>query len=97
VNAETGIHFRFDYCQERSDEWATGEYVAFRMNYFRPHISGLEAEIELSAFVNAFACAIHDPQLDGMGDGPYSASGFLRGWNTGNAFAYEAGLFNAVW
>lgn len=65
-------------------------HVAFNLNFFRPHVFGLEAEPEVAAFVAAFDCAIHDPQTDGMGDGAYSAEGFLRGWNVGNAFGYRS-------
>jgi hypothetical protein len=35
----------------------------------------------------AFQPRIHDPQMRGMGDGPYSGDGFLKGWNFGNVFA----------
>lgn len=65
-------------------------YVSFNLNYLRPHTFGLEAEPEVSAFIEAFGCAISDPQMDGMGDGPYSPEGFLKGWNAGNRFAYSS-------
>ncbi|MEZ6185859.1 MAG: hypothetical protein R3F62_12720 [Planctomycetota bacterium] len=51
---------------------------------------GLELEPLLTAFVGHFALGVEDPQGDGMGSGPYSPEGFLRGWNAGNAFAHEA-------
>jgi hypothetical protein len=62
----------------------------FELNYFRPSFFGLEAEIELSALVAKFAPRIEDPQLEGMGQGPYCGEGFLRGWNYGNTFAVGA-------
>jgi hypothetical protein len=33
---------------------------------------------------------VFDPQSQGMGEGDFSAEGFRRGWNHGNAFAYRA-------
>jgi hypothetical protein len=88
ANSDTGVYFSFEYNIPAPAKRAQGEYVAFNLNYFRPHTFGLEAEPEVSAFVEAFGCVIQDPQMDGMGSGPYSASGFLRGWNKGNAFGY---------
>ena len=85
-NEDTGVYFSFDYA---SDE---AETVAFNLNYFRPHFFGLEAAPEVAAFISAFNLNIHDPQTDGMGDGPFSVEGFLRGWNAGNRFGYRAVL-----
>lgn len=91
ANDATGIYFQFEFHNPKpGNEPLGGEFVAFNLNYYRPHTFGLEAEPEVSAFVNAFGCVIRDPQLDGMAEGPYSAAGFLRGWNKGNAFAYGA-------
>jgi hypothetical protein len=90
VNEDTGVYFNFEYRTEPVEEGDAAGRVAFNLNYYRPHVFGLEAEPEVSAFVQAFDCTIHDPQMDGMGDGPYSAVGFLNGWNRGNLFGYEA-------
>jgi len=95
VNEDTGVYFSFAFSETGEDDpEAPGamqsRHVAFNLNYFRPHVFGLEAEPEVAAFVAAFNCALHDPQLEGMGDGPYSREGFLRGWNAGNAFGYRA-------
>jgi hypothetical protein len=59
----------------------------FEINYGRPSYFGIEAEKEVTALVRAFQPRIHDPQMRGMDDGPYSGDGFLRGWNFGNVFA----------
>ena len=59
----------------------------FTVNYGRPSYFGLEAEIELSAFIAEFSPQIDDPQFDGMGKGPYSPEAFFRAWNAGNEFA----------
>lgn len=64
----------------------------FEINYNRPSFFGIEAERELSAFVAAFEPKIHDDQMRGMRDGPYTGAGFLRGWNFGNMFAVWGGL-----
>ncbi|MFN3152020.1 hypothetical protein [Bremerella sp.] len=83
-NEDTGVYFVFEYTP---DEEST---VAFNLNYFRPHFFGLEAAPEVEAFVSAFNLSIDDPQNDGMGEGPFSVDGFLRGWNAGNQFGYRA-------
>jgi len=66
--------------------------VEFEINYGRPSYFGIEAEKEMAAFVAAFQPRIHDPQMRGMGDGPYSPDGFLNGWNFGNVFAVYSAL-----
>ena len=80
-NTDTGVYFSFDCSKDD---------VAFNLNYFRPHIFGLEAAAEVTAFVQALKPEISDPQHDGMADGPYTEEGFLRGWNAGNAFSHQA-------
>lgn len=67
----------------------------FNMNYVRPHVFGVEAEPEVAAFLEAFPSDIEDAQADGMGDGPYTREGFLRGWNAGNRFGYRVILSRA--
>jgi hypothetical protein len=64
----------------------------FEINYGRPSYFGIEAEKEMAAFVATFQPRIHDPQMRGMGDGPYSRDGFLNGWNFGNVFAVYSAL-----
>jgi hypothetical protein len=80
-NETTGVYFSFDF-REGS--------LAFNLNYYRPSFFGLEAEIEVTALVDEFKPKIDDPQSEGMGEGPYSPEGFLRGWNAGNRFAHQA-------
>ncbi|HYV34427.1 MAG TPA: hypothetical protein VE988_01910 [Gemmataceae bacterium] len=96
TNQDSGVYFSFDYLSnspEEEDEAGEGLLpVPFNLNYFRPHPFGLEAEPEVQAFVKHFNLTVSDPQTDGMGEGEYSRSGFLRGWNAGNAFAYRAML-----
>lgn len=64
--------------------------VSLNVNYFRPHIFGLEAAPEIEAFVREFDLRVDDPQFDGMGRGEFSVDHFLQGWNAGNRFAYQA-------
>jgi hypothetical protein len=95
-NEDTGIYFTFDYnapdkeSDPSDDDQSELQPVAFNLNYFRPHVFGLEAEPEVAAFAKAFDLTVSDPQMSGMGDGEYSADGFLRGWNAGNAFSFRA-------
>jgi hypothetical protein len=81
-NDSTGVYFRFDLDVDGTP--------AFNLNYFRPHTFALEAAPEVSAFIGQFAVAVDDPQLEGMGTGPFSVEGFLRGWNAGNEFTFRA-------
>jgi hypothetical protein len=88
-NRDTRVYFAFEF-RPSDDDPTLLVGAALNLNYFRPHIFGLEAEPEVRAFVEYFQPAIEDPQMQGMGQGPYTAEGFLSGWNCGNAFAYEA-------
>jgi len=90
-NPDTTVGFFLRY--ELSKGFLSRKSLAaahFELNYFRPSFYGLEAQIELSALVTRFAPRIEDPQINGMGQGPYSGDGFLRGWNYGNTFAVGA-------
>lgn len=88
-NPETGVYFHFDF---RGAGPGDGREVpiSFHLNFFRPHVFGLEAEPEVAALVEAFDLQVSDPQSEGMGEGAYSRAGFLRGWDHGNAFAVRA-------
>jgi len=81
-NEKTGVYFAFWLSESEGRVEA-----AFNLNFFRPDIFALEAEGHVAAFMEAFAPILEDPQVDGMGSGPYSQEGFLRGWNAGNAMA----------
>ncbi len=95
-NDDSGVYFSFYYNEPEEDspaEEASQELtipVAFNLNYFRPHVFGLEAEPELAAFVRHFDLTVIDVQMQGMGEGEYSREGFLRGWNAGNGFGYQS-------
>ena len=93
-NEDTGVYFSFDFAETEEEEGGTKSSVAgsvsFNMNYNRPHIFGLEAEPEVSAFVKSFHVLVSDPQNDGIGEGAYTPEGFLRGWNAGNRFGCQA-------
>jgi len=89
ANEDTGVYFQFALSDDRdSDEKQQPAAATFNINYIRPHIFGLEAEPELTAFVNRFDLTVEDPQMNGMGTGEYSREGFLSGWNAGNDFGY---------
>jgi hypothetical protein len=92
-NETTGVYFSFDMGEQNQDA-ETGPLLpcAFNLNYFRPHVFGLEAEPELTVFVRHFDLRIYDYQSSGMGKGEYSPEGFLRGWNHGNEFGCRAVL-----
>jgi hypothetical protein len=81
-NEDTGVYFSF--------VWGDGCGPSMRVNYVRPHVFGLESEREVTAFVTSFEPAIDDPQSEGMGQGPYTPEGYLRGWNAGNVSACRA-------
>ena len=93
-NSDTGVYFVFGLEELPDDEDSDPDpfpcAASFNINYFRPHVFGLEAAPELAAFVRHFDWAIDDPQNDGMGREAFSEAGFLKGWNAGNALAYHA-------
>ncbi len=95
-NRRTGVSFEVRYNEDfdEADGSARGDRpllpVAFNLNYVRPHVLALEAEPEVAAFVRHFDLTVLDPQPEGMGEGEYTAAGFLRGWNAGNEFAVRA-------
>ena len=92
-NPDTGVHFLISLHSTRTLLFQTNVVsAAIEVNYCRPHYFGIEAEIEISALVGEFRPTIHDPQMRGMADGPYSREAFLRGWNFGNQFACHAVL-----
>src|SRR5579871_5900924 len=90
-NEKTGVYFGINGAREKSLlRGSVIKRIHININYFRPIFFGLEAEIEISALLSQFPSEIHDPQMNGMGDGPYTREGFLRGWNQGNAFGVRA-------
>ena len=92
-NEDTGVYF-FMRLQSGRNILLQRTVVSaeFEINYGRPSFFGIEAEKEMAAFVAAFQPRIHDPQMRGMGDRPYSRDGFLNGWNFGNVFAVYSSL-----
>jgi hypothetical protein len=95
-NEATGVYFLFDIEEApEPDEDDAGNpvarepHVAFNLNFYRPHVFALEAEPEVAALIAHVGGRIEDPQAEGMGEGPYSREGFLRGWNTGNRFGFQ--------
>ncbi len=96
-NEDTGVYFNFNY-RDKSETFAeTAESIespagnlTFNMNFYRPHFFALEAEPEISNLINHFGLKVHDPQIHGMGEEPYTREGFLLGWNHGNEISYSA-------
>jgi hypothetical protein len=87
-NPDTGVYFSLKLrCGRNVVLQRSVVSAEFEINYFRPSFFGIEAEREIAALVAAFNPRIEDPQMHGMGDGPYTRDGFLSGWNFGNAFA----------
>ena len=91
-NDETGVYFGFEMRDPDPDDTEEFYPIAFNINYFRPSYFILEAEPEVSAFVEQFDLVVLDPQMHGMGEGEYSSSALISGWKYGNEFGYEAVL-----
>ena len=83
-NEDTDVVFIFDLDAEEGEG-----VLSLNLNYWRPHVFGLEADAELSVLVRELDLGVDDPQ-GVMEDGVYSSEGFLRGWNDGNALAYRS-------
>jgi hypothetical protein len=91
-NPDTGVYFSVKLRRARTMFFQKSvPFAEFEINYYRPSYFGIEAEVELSALMAAFRPRIHDPQMYGMGEGPYSGEGFLSGWNFGNVFSARQG------
>lgn len=60
---DTGVYFVFEFRSDTDDHQLVG--ASLNLNYFRPHIFGLEAEQEIRAFVECFQPSIEDPQMHG--------------------------------
>jgi len=92
-NDETGVYFIFE---EHTDDAAGNDPedprhpYALSINYCRPSYFILEAEPEVTAFVQTFDFLVSDPQIDGMGDGEYNRDQLLHAWHKGNALGYSA-------
>jgi hypothetical protein len=84
ANADTGVYFSFHLGA------AAPACLSFNINYFRPHVFGLEATRELAAVAAHFSLLVDDPQIGGMGRGAFTNEGFLGGWNAGNLEAHRA-------
>lgn len=86
-NEETGVYFTLQPLRHHLP--FAGRRVSglrFELNYGRPSYFAREADIELGALTTEFDVTIEDPQMHGMGRGPYASDGFLRGWKFGNEF-----------
>ena len=86
-NEDTGVYFSFELAE---DNEAPRYWAQFNINYARPRFFILEALPHVESFVSTFGLAVHDPQIDGMGYGPFKSDGFLRGWTAGNRVACSA-------
>lgn len=98
-NEYTGVYFIVDMGDPFSgdDLPETGhDYVwvpaALNVNYLRPHVFGLEAEIEISAFVKHFDLLVYDFQSEETGNSEYSREDFLQAYGYGNMMSYGAYL-----
>lgn len=80
-NNDTGVYFSFELAA------APSFWAQFIVNYMRPRFFILEALSELESFVSTFDVTVHDPQIEGMGDGRFDSEGFIRGWAAGNETA----------
>jgi hypothetical protein len=107
ANEDTGVYFSFDVGAvddmapdpeeppEPIDDGLVPAGLSFNLNYFRPHVFGLEAALELAAVAERFSLLVDDPQIRGMGRGAFTSAGFLGGWNAGNLAAHRALLSSA--
>src|SRR4051812_9742286 len=93
-NDDTGVYFIFEHNEaeslEKTEDPSAYSPAILILNFLRPHIFALEAEPEVAAFVRQFGFTIADPQDDGNPGSTYDREAFLRGWNAGNKFAFNA-------
>ncbi len=93
-NKDTGVYFIMEHNQDGLLDEIKNEnihsQVSLSLNYLRPHIFALEAEPEIKSFVKTFNLSIIDPQDNGNPSSVYDKDLFLKGWNAGNKFAFDA-------
>jgi len=95
-DGDTGVGFFVELRAPAEGEAAPSPALSVNVSLFRPHFFGLEAAMEVQAIVDAFGFDVDDPQIDGMGRGPFSIEGFARGYHGANAAAYSVHLRDDV-
>ncbi|MBW1879843.1 MAG: hypothetical protein JRJ84_15890, partial [Deltaproteobacteria bacterium] len=93
-NPDSGVYWTFDFSEEDGERVP----VALNLNYFRPDIFALEAVEDVAAFVDAFGLEVEDPQVEGMGEGPFTVEVLTAAiWSEGMACALpEVDLIIAI-
>jgi hypothetical protein len=84
-NEDTGVYFSFELTPAGTD--TPSSWAQFNVNYARSRIFVLEALPQVHSFASTFGLKVHDPQIDGMGDGPFDPQKFITGWIAGNKAA----------
>ncbi len=95
-NETTGVYFFFDFRPSTPDIEDTKDLplsdpaaapVSIDVNCYRPHYFALEAERELTPFVQHFNLVVSDET-----GSEYKPEGFLQDWNTSNLDGYRVAL-----
>lgn len=90
-NEETGVYFSFEHnSQPPEEEDDIAHSAVFIINLFRPGFFILEAEPEVSSFIEAFGCQVYDPQTCGVEGSHYTSEELIRGWKHSNESGYNA-------
>ncbi|MBI4057785.1 hypothetical protein HY405_00465 [Candidatus Microgenomates bacterium] len=92
-NENTGVYFSFNHQNVDTADKDSGtpiSSISLNLNFFRPHVFALEAEIEVANLVKTFEFLIEDPQFGGNTSDVYNSEDFIRGWNAGNKVACES-------
>lgn len=95
-NPLTGVDFEFDYGSHRDEDgW---EPIRLSAATGAPHTRALELVEEVEALVRAFDLEANDPQMDGMGKGPFDRDAFERGCLKASRFglAVQIGMNGAT-
>ena len=96
ANPLTGVDFDFDYGAHRDEEgW---EPIRLSAATGAPHTRAIELVEEVDALVRAFDLEADDPQMDGMGRGPFDRDAFERGCLKASRFglAVQIGMNGAA-
>jgi hypothetical protein len=86
-NEDTGVYFIIDF--SRKEEAPNNSYFSVIINYVRPTIFALEADLVIQKIIEKIPVEIFNPQIDGIKEGVYSSEAFIRGWNSGNKMSYS--------
>jgi len=92
LNSRTGVHFAIDVPPALEGDLSGSAIACMSVDYFRPHVFGLEAEFELAKLVDALDLFVVEPGSPDTAPRAHDRDAFLDAWDDGNAAMCDAML-----